>query len=88
MSDSDDIYLIISCILRNNLKNPDLVVTAQTRPDTLVGWDSVKMIDIVLDSEDAFDIRLNADDIDCLHSIGVLIDMITAKLAVKSLGNL
>ena len=67
-------------ILRANLNNSALEVTPETRPETVPGWDSIKMVDIILDSEDAFGVRLSAEDLDRLHCVGDLIAAVQARL--------
>ena len=80
MQSHKTIAATLTGILRANLNNSALDVTPATRPESVPGWDSIKMVDIILDSEDAFGVRLTAEDMDRLHSVGDLIAAIQARL--------
>ena len=80
MQTDEEIAATLTGILRANLNNSALEVTPQTVAATVPGWDSIKMVDIILDSEDAFAIRLDAEDLDRLDCVGDLIAAIQARL--------
>ncbi len=73
MLDDREITDRVTEIVRANLNQPSLQIGPRTRAEDVPGWDSIKMVDIVLDTEDAFAIRLSAEDIDALEDVGDLI---------------
>jgi len=76
MQSLNDIKAILFRIIRANLSNAAL----DLEPETTPSWDSITMVDIILDSEDAFGIRLSVEDLDHLYRVGDLVDAIHMRL--------
>ena len=75
-----DVVLAIEEILRRNLRAPSLVLERRLTARDVLGWDSIRMVDIILDIEDAFDIRIPATRLAALRDVGDMIDAVIAML--------
>jgi len=56
-----------------------LVLTPQTSTDQVAGWDSVKMVTIILGVEQRFDVRLRSREVDKLKNVGDLANLVKSK---------
>ncbi len=63
------------------LGGPAPVLLAETRAADVPGWDSVRMVEIILRTEERFGIRLASRDVDRLRNFGDLAQAVHAKLA-------
>ncbi len=57
----------------------DLVLTPDLSAVDVPGWDSIKLIEIVLATEERFAIRLSTRELDNLKTVGDLAKVITEK---------
>ena len=62
------------------LEVDELSLTPETTADDVPGWDSVAHVNILGTVESTFGVRFDASEISNLSSVGVLVDMIDAKL--------
>lgn len=62
------------------LEVDELSLTPETTADDVPGWDSVAHVNILVTVESTFGVRFDASEISNLSSVGVLVDMIDAKL--------
>jgi acyl carrier protein len=62
------------------LEVDEISLTSETTADDVPGWDSVAHVNILVTIEATFGIRFDASEISSLSSVGVLVDMIDAKL--------
>ncbi len=83
MTSTDSIVATVIQLVRANLNDNTLEITPQTRPADVPGWDSIKMVDIILDCEDAFDIRLSAADLESFDTVSAMIAAIEAQVSVE-----
>ena len=81
MSQQDEILAKITRVIQANFNNSSLVVTMDTQPSGVDGWDSIKMVDIILDTEDMFCVRLSVEHIDRLRSVGDLVRAVESQIA-------
>jgi acyl carrier protein len=51
-----------------------IVLTPSTTPENIEEWDSLNQIKIILACEKAFNVRLNARDINMLENVGAMLD--------------
>lgn len=63
-------------IFRDNFDDDQLVLTPATTARDIPGWDSAKMVLLILAVEERFNIRLHSREIDALRSIGNWLDVI------------
>jgi acyl carrier protein len=63
----------------------DREALAEVSPETHIldqlGVNSARLVDIVLEFEDAFGIAIGDDEVDAVETVGQAVDLITAKLA-------
>jgi acyl carrier protein len=62
------------------LEVDEISLTPETTADDVPGWDSVAHVNILVTVEATFGVRFDASEISNLSSVGVLVDMIDAKL--------
>jgi acyl carrier protein len=79
-TDDVDLLATITRIVRTNLNDLTLEIDMETRPDAIAAWNSIKMVDIILDIEDWFGIRFDIEDIDKLRKVGDMIDTVRLRL--------
>ncbi len=65
-------------IFRENFDDENLVLTMTTTASDIAGWDSAKMVMLVLAAEERFDVRFRSRDIDALRTIGDWVALIEA----------
>lgn len=70
----------ITDIIRENLDNDDIVLTAQTEAKDVDGWDSLAHVRIMVAVEEAFNVRFTTDEITSLKDVGSLIALIQARV--------
>jgi acyl carrier protein len=76
----DEIYPQLTDIFRDVLMNDDLVLTPELTAKQVEGWDSFKMIEIVMAVESHFDLKVQSKQLDSLENVGDLVALIrTAK---------
>lgn len=68
-------------IVSDALDVDDLVLTPETTAADVPGWDSLKMVSIIIAVEARFRIRIRSSEIDRLKTMGDLASVIAAKLA-------
>jgi acyl carrier protein len=75
------IYAGLTEIFHDAFGNDSLVLTPETTADQVAGWDSVKMVSIILGVEQHFDIKLRSREVDKLKNVGDLADLVKSKKA-------
>jgi len=67
-----EIYAGLTSIIRDALMQDDLVLTPDLTADQVEGWDSFKMIEIIMAVESHFDIEILSKQFDKLKKVGDL----------------
>lgn len=80
MVESAGIYAALDTIFRDLFDDDALTLTPQTTADQVPGWDSMKMVSIILAVERHFAIRLRSRDVDRLKTVGDLAELVRARL--------
>jgi acyl carrier protein len=80
MTDAD-IYAQLTDIVRDVLMNDDLELTPQLTAKEVEGWDSFKMIEIVMAVESHFGLKVQSKQLDSLENVGDLVALIRAAKA-------
>jgi acyl carrier protein len=75
-----DVFERIAAIIRDSLDEPDLALTPATTARDVEGWDSIAMINIILDVQKAFDVRFRSSEVDKLASIGDFVALTRRKM--------
>jgi acyl carrier protein len=74
----------ITEIFRYVLRDPGIELTSATRFDELSEWDSMYLIDVVVEIESRFDLLFETDEIETLHTTGDLLRMLAHKRALAA----
>jgi len=62
------------------LEVPASGVTVESSPESIASWDSVRHLNLVLALEEEFDIQLDPEEIDRMHSIGEIVAALEGKV--------
>ena len=76
-----EIYAGLAEVFHEAFGDDRLVLTPQMSAADVKGWDSVKMVSIILGVEQHFDIRLRSREVDRLKSVGDLAALVKSKQA-------
>jgi acyl carrier protein len=74
----DKIYSELTDIMRDVLMLDDLVLTPELSAEDVEGWDSFKMIEIIVAVESHFNFKVHSKQLDRLESVGDLVTLIAA----------
>lgn len=78
-----EIYSQLTTIFRNLFDEDSIVLTPETTAADIEGWDSFNHINLIVAIEVKFGIKFKTAELDELHNVGHLVDMIQRKLAAK-----
>ena len=73
----------LEAIVRGALHRQDLALSDQTKAVDVPGWDSFKMIEILMEIESRFAVVLETQDIDAIHNFGDLYARVDDKLKAR-----
>jgi acyl carrier protein len=73
----------IASIIRRQLHDDDLPITASTYFAALPGWDETDLMRIVVEVECRFDVHFTLTETDRLETVGDLLDTTVAKQAFE-----
>lgn len=76
-----DIYDGLTAIFHDAFDDPDLVLRPDMTAADVEGWDSIKMVAIIVATESRFGIHLRSREVDGLLSVGDLAAVVGAKLS-------
>ena len=71
----------ISDIIRDVTQNPTATITATSTASDIEGWDSLSHIYIIAEIEDAFNIRMTAQEGGGVKNVGDLLQIVESKLS-------
>jgi acyl carrier protein len=74
----------IAEIIRDTLDEPELALTPATTAREVDGWDSIAMINIILDVQKAFNVRFRSSEVDKLASIGDFVGLTRRKIDAEA----
>ena len=80
MATNADIYAGLNHIFRDVFGDDALTVGPQTTADQVPGWDSIKMVSIIIAVEQHFDVKLRSREVDQLKTVGDLAAVVKTKL--------
>ena len=78
--DKNEIINKIEEIVATCVNHHDFTMTDATKPDEIVGWDSLSNAMILTSIEKEFGIKFKFSDMIAWHTIGELVDIIIKKL--------
>ncbi len=76
----DAIFARIADIIREHLDEPDLALEPATSARDVEGWDSIVMINIILDVQKSFDVRFRSAEVDKLACIADFVTLTRRKI--------
>jgi acyl carrier protein len=71
--DKQEIYVKLDEIFSDVFMRDDIALKPETTANEVEGWDSFKMMDIVMAVEQVFDFRLLTEELDTMESVGDLV---------------
>ncbi len=74
-----EILAALTDVLREAFGDDTLTVTPETTAKDVPGWDSIRMVSILIAVEDRFGIKTRSREIDRLRSVGDFVALIRAK---------
>ncbi len=81
MAEDGEIHAALETIFRDVFDDDTLTLTPQTTADQVAGWDSIRMVSIILAVERHFGVRLRSREVDRLKTVGDLADLVKARLS-------
>jgi acyl carrier protein len=77
---NEQIYTQLTEIFRNLFDDDSIVLTPETTAADIPEWDSFNHINLIVATEVRFGIKFKTAEIESLHNVGHLVDIIAAKL--------
>jgi acyl carrier protein len=77
---NEQIYAQLTEIFRNLFDDDSIVLTPETTAADITEWDSFNHINLIVATEVRFGIKFKTAEIESLHNVGHLVDIIAAKL--------
>jgi acyl carrier protein len=78
-----DIYDQLTTIFRDTLDDDSLVLTPNLSAADVPEWDSFNHINLIVAIESRFKIKFQTAELEQLHTVGHLADLIAKKLAAQ-----
>ena len=79
--DRAQILVQLSAIMQEVLDDPSVELTSATTADDVDGWDSLSNITFFVEVERRFGIKFKTAEIEEIHNVGDMVDMIVGKQA-------
>jgi acyl carrier protein len=76
---SPEIYEELRQIVCDVFMSDDLEISPETTARDVPGWDSFKMVEIIVTVEERFGVKITSGDVDRLRNLGDLVTMISDK---------
>ena len=76
----EEVFDRLAAIVRDVLMRDDVKLTPETTARDVAGWDSFKMLEIIISAEERFGIQMGTSDLDKLKNVGDLARSILGKL--------
>ena len=76
---SDQVYASLTEIFQDVFMRDDIVLSPELTADQVEGWDSFKMIEIIMAVEESFSFKVPTKDLDNLANVGDLARLILEK---------
>jgi acyl carrier protein len=75
-----EIYSQLNKVFRDLFDDESIVLTPQTSAEDIEGWDSLAHINLIVGVEAKFKIKFKTAEIESLHNVGHLVDVIANKI--------
>jgi acyl carrier protein len=73
----------LQTVFQDVLEDDELEINAQTTAADVEGWDSLAHVTLMINVEKRFGVKFRSSDIARLKSVGELMDLINAQLALR-----
>ncbi len=77
---SNEIYERLTSVVRNELRQPALKISAKTVASDVAGWDSTAMVSVILAIEDEFGFEMLPNELRNVRGVADLAKIITRHL--------
>ncbi len=77
---SPEIYKQLTEIFRDLFDDDAVVLTPSTTADDIAEWNSLMHVNVILAAEMRFHIKFHTSELEALHNVGNLADLIELKL--------
>jgi acyl carrier protein len=74
-----EVYRTLTAMFRDFFDDPVLVLSPQTSPRDIAGWDSAKTVTILLEIEETFGFEMSSGEIDGLRCVGDFVAVILSR---------
>lgn len=74
-----EIYEKLTLMFRQFFENPALVLSPETSPRDIDGWDSAKTVAILLEIEESFNFEMSSDEMDGLRCVADFVAVIQSR---------
>ena len=79
----DDIYAQLTIVFHDLFDDDTLVLTPELTAADVPEWDSFNHINLIVAVEQRFKIKFQTAELEALHTVGHLVDLIQTKLAAQ-----
>ena len=79
LTDEGKIYTELTDIFHDVFMRDDIVLRGDLTSDNVEGWDSFKMIEIIMGVEERFQIKFSTKELDNMTNVGDLVRVIAVK---------
>ena len=76
---ANEVEAALTDVFRGVFERPDFVLTRAMTADDIDGWDSARMVEIIIETEARCGITFTTRETDRLGSVGDLIDTVVRK---------
>jgi acyl carrier protein len=80
---SEDIYAQLTAIFHDLFDDDTLILTPDLTAAEVPEWDSFNHINLIVAIEAQFKIKFQTAELESLHTVGHLVDLIAIKLAAQ-----
>jgi acyl carrier protein len=77
-------YGLLQEVFNTVFGRTDLVLTPELTARQVIGWDSLKQLDIIMDIEDRLDVEIGGEKLAGLRNVGDLAALVRAEAAAKA----
>lgn len=75
----DEALAAVTSVFRDVFDDDDLIVSPEMTAADVPGWDSLKMINLLVVIETRIGVRLRSSEVDCLRCVGDIVDIVVAR---------
>ena len=81
-----EVYQLLTRIFNGVFERDDIALEPELTAADVVGWDSLKQVEILVQIEEALGIKFSSRDIDSLRDVGDLAKIVRARVDARASG--